>query len=80
MSDGSRSSFPLEGHIRALFGHATLVVDEADEARCVVGDRVQEHALALLLRLEPVPFGDVEAGGDVATTLPCSSTTGLLRQ
>ncbi len=57
---------PLEGDVGPLVGQPSLLVDEAEEARRVVRDRVQERALALLLGLEAMPLGDVETPGDDA--------------
>ena len=51
----------LEGDVGAALCHDALVVDQAEEARGVVGDRVEECSLALLLVLEPQPLGDVHS-------------------
>ena len=41
-------------------GEATVCVDQAEHARGVVRDRVQERALALLLDLETATLGDLD--------------------
>ena len=51
----------LERDVRAALGHDAPLVDEAEEARRVVRDGVEECPLALLLGLEPVAIGDVRA-------------------
>ena len=55
---------PFEGDVRALGRQAPLAVDEAEEARCVVRDGVQELALALLLHLEPMALRHVDPGNE----------------
>ena len=72
----SRAS--LEGDVGAR--DPALVVDQTDEARHIVRDRVQECAIALLLGLEPVALGDVEAARHDARDSALLVDDGALRQ
>ncbi len=60
----------LEGDVgRGRLEHSVLV-DQAEEARGVVEDRVPEDTLLLARRCLPVRLGDVEAAGDD----PCNAS------
>ena len=54
----------LERDVRAALRETTLAVDQAQEARGVVRDGIQEGALALLLHLEPPPLRHLDPGDE----------------
>ena len=56
----------LERLVRRVVGDRSRLVDQAEETRRVVRDRVQERPLALLLLGEPLTLGDVHAARDDA--------------
>ena len=70
----------LERDVRAALRQDALVVDQAEEARRVVGDRVEERALALLLVLESLPLGDVHSRDEDESLQPVGHVSDRYRR